>query len=221
MPNLRHPTPNISGPQEKLTVDDRARTRRSSLSLPDYLPLEHWKTIGEQIFAIVDSSAWWLGDWLVFGQQTYPRRYRDAIEQTSLDYQTLRNYAWIARKFPPSRRRDGLSLQHHAEVAALPAPAQDHWLSLAEAHGWSRNELRRHLRAARTEPQDAGATEDVQVTASAEQCDRWEKAAQHMESDLNDWMIRKVDEAAATALGPEIADDAARSPHPDSSVASE
>ncbi|GGO48543.1 hypothetical protein GCM10012286_44430 [Streptomyces lasiicapitis] len=204
-----------------MTVDDRARTRRSSLSLPEYLPLEHWKTIGEQIFAIVDSSAWWLGDWLVFGQQTYPHRYRDAIEQTSLDYQTLRNYAWIARKFPPSRRRDGLSLQHHAEVAALPAEEQDRWLGEAESRAWSRNELRRHLRAARVERLGAAATEDVQVTASAEQCDRWEKAAQGMESDLNDWMIRKVDEAAATALGPEIVDDTVRSDHADSSVTSE
>ncbi|KUF15258.1 MULTISPECIES: LmbU family transcriptional regulator [Streptomyces] len=204
-----------------MTVDDRARTRRSSLSLPEYLPLEHWKTIGEQIFAINDSSAWWLGDWLVFGQQSYPNRYRDAIEQTSLDYQTLRNYAWIARKFPPSRRRDGLSLQHHAEVAALPAEEQDRWLERAEMLAWSRNELRRHLRVARGGRAVAVATEDVQVTASAEQCDRWEKAAQHMASDLNDWMIRKVDEAAATALGPEAVDDADRSALPDPSVASE
>ena len=41
-----------------------------------------------------------------------------------LDYQTLRNYAWVARRFAMSRRRDTLSFGHHAEVPALPEPEQ-------------------------------------------------------------------------------------------------
>lgn len=36
----------------------------------------------------------------MYGQAAYTGRYRDAIEQASLDYQTLRNYAWVARRFP-------------------------------------------------------------------------------------------------------------------------
>ncbi len=32
--------------------------------------------------------------------------------------------AWVARRFPVSRRRDTVSFQHHAEVAALPEPEQ-------------------------------------------------------------------------------------------------
>jgi hypothetical protein len=43
------------------------------------------------------------------------------------------NYAWVARRFAMSRRRDTLSFGHHAEVAALPEPEQDFWLREAGA----------------------------------------------------------------------------------------
>jgi hypothetical protein len=85
--------------------------------------VEAWR-IGTQLSAAVSSSAWCLGDWLVYGQAAFSGRYRDALEQTSLDYQTLRSYAWVARRFPVSRRRDNLSFGHHAETAALPRPEQ-------------------------------------------------------------------------------------------------
>ncbi|MFI1017735.1 LmbU family transcriptional regulator [Streptomyces sp. NPDC020965] len=186
----------------RLPLDGRAQTRRSSLSLPEDLALDNWKAIGEQIFVIADSSAWWLGDWLVYGQDTYPHRYRQAIEESSLDYQTLRNYAWIARKFPASRRHYALSLQHHAEVAAMAADEQDHWLGRAERLGWSRNELRRRIRAARPCREGAGrdATAVLEVIASPEQCERWEEAAQRDERDLSGWIIKRIDEAADSAL---------------------
>jgi hypothetical protein len=61
----------------------------------------------------------WLGDWLIFGRYKYGTRYRQAIGATGLDYQTLRNYAVVARRFEPSRRRSTLRAQHHAEVSAL------------------------------------------------------------------------------------------------------
>jgi len=45
------------------------------------------------------SSAWCLGDGLIAGQAAYGSRNRDAIGRTGLDYQTLRNYAWVAGRF--------------------------------------------------------------------------------------------------------------------------
>ena len=53
----------------------------------------------------------------------------------------------VARLFELSGRRDKLSFQHHAEVCALLPAQQDRRLDQAEGEGWSRNELRRHLRA--------------------------------------------------------------------------
>jgi hypothetical protein len=98
---------------------------RNGLRLPQRLPFERWLDAGTQLSALCISAAWCLGDWLVFGEQAYAGRYRQAIERTSLDYQTLRNYAWVAKRFSLSRRRDKLSFGHHSEVAALPEPEQD------------------------------------------------------------------------------------------------
>ncbi|WP_420802483.1 LmbU family transcriptional regulator [Streptomyces taklimakanensis] len=141
------------------------------------MSLDDWRSIGEQISVISDSSSRWLGDWLMHSQEKYPGRYQQAIEKTSLDYQTLRNYAWIARKFPPSRRRDGLSLQHHAEVASLSRELQDRWLGQAERYGWSRNELRRRIKAGLKPSPERRPSTNVRVSVSAERRTRWEKAA--------------------------------------------
>src|SRR6184192_3171929 len=135
--------------RKQLTPNHKAMTRRTSLSFPATLAMGDWLEIGKELFVINDASAWWLGDWLVYGQNRYPDRYKRAIEGTSLHYKTLRNYAWVARKFEDSRRRGSLSFQHHAEVAGLPAEEQDVWLSRAEERGWSVSALRSRLRADR------------------------------------------------------------------------
>lgn len=129
---------------------------RIGLQIPPKFPYEGWLAIGTQLSGLASSSAWCLGDWLSYGEKTFSGRYREAIEQTSLDYQTLRNYAWVAKRFPMSRRRDTLSFGHHTEVAALPDPEQDYWLRKAEELSWSCKELRRELRVSLMERADAG-----------------------------------------------------------------
>lgn len=116
------------------------------LALPSRLPFERWLNIGMQLSAASTSVAWCLGDWLAFGERAFAGHYRQAVEATCLDYQTLRNYARVARRFGMSRRRDTLSFGHHAEVAALAEPEQDFWLRKAEAHNWSVKQLRRQVR---------------------------------------------------------------------------
>ncbi|APU21372.1 LmbU family transcriptional regulator [Actinoalloteichus sp. GBA129-24] len=120
---------------------------RTGLLLPKRMAFEKWVGMGSYLSNIMSGSSWCLGDWLLYGETKFSGRYRDAIELTSLDYQTLRNHAWVARRFPMSRRRDKLSFTHHAEVAALPQPEQGFWLLKAEEHGWSAKRLRREVRA--------------------------------------------------------------------------
>jgi predicted HicB family RNase H-like nuclease len=120
---------------------------RNGLELPRRLSFDKWLDIGMYLSAVTTSSAWCLGDWLAYGIESFSGRYRDALEQTSLDYQTLRNYVWVAKRFPRSRRRVALSFGHHAEVAALPEPEQDFWLRKAEEFTWSVKQLRQEVRA--------------------------------------------------------------------------
>lgn len=186
----------------RLQVDRVALTKRTALSLPENLPLDSWKQIGEQIYIISDASAWWIGDWLRFGRDKYPDRYKRAIGETSLEYQTLRNYAWVAGRFDVSRRRDALSFQHHLEVAALPEDQQELWLERAERSGWSRNDLRAQLRCCR----DHGAAvrplpmSALQLRIPQERRRLWQDAATKAQLDLQEWISAALDLAAQHEL---------------------
>ncbi|MEO3787203.1 LmbU family transcriptional regulator [Actinocorallia sp. B10E7] len=169
-----------------------------SLHITSPISLDSWLALGEELFVISDASAWWLGDWLVYGQDRYPDRYRRALEETSLQYKTLRNYAWVARKFPASRRRDTLSLQHHAEVAALSEGEQDTWLNLAERHRWSVSELRRWLKAERETM--SGAAQTFGLELDPERFERWRAAADLADLTLEEWISTVLDHETETVL---------------------
>jgi len=111
--------------------------------------LSMWEKVGRNLFSFADSSTWWIADWLVYGESTFHDRYAEAVKRTSLSYQTLRNYTWVARRFPLPRRRQSLSFSHHLEVVALDRPEQDYWLRKAEELTWSRNKLRGQVRSSR------------------------------------------------------------------------
>lgn len=172
---------------------------RVGLKLPMNLTFEAWQQAGPKLFRISDSSAWCLGDWLVYGQDKYEDRYQRTLESAGLDYQTLRNYAWVARKFDIARRHENLSFQHHAEVASLPQDEQDEWLDKAESLGWSRNRLRRELRESRTgERSPTALVPKLRVAEDA--VTRWRSAADRAETDFEKWIIHVLDEAAAEEL---------------------
>lgn len=177
-----------------IRLDRVASPQRTALLLPADLPLDIWKKIGEQIYIVTDANAWWIGDWLNFGRDKYPDRYKQAIEETSLRYQTLRNYAWVAGRFEVSRRRDRLSFQHHVEVAALPEDQQDLWLQRAEQAGWSRTELRSHIRERPADGPSLPAA--LRLSISQESKQRWHEAATKAHVSLNEWISVTLDRAA-------------------------
>ncbi|WP_281247785.1 LmbU family transcriptional regulator [Streptomyces colonosanans] len=170
---------------------------RTRLQIPQNLSLEAWCRLGGRILTVSDSSAWWIGDWLIFGQNQYGDRYRRAMKETKLDYQTLRNYAWVARKFEPPRRRGSLTFQHHMEVAALSEVEQDHWLDFAVRLNWSRNELRKQIRASTSGEEHAECRRQVQLSLQLDETrlERWREAARRSNLTLTDWISSIVDGA--------------------------
>jgi hypothetical protein len=109
-----------------------------------------WLEHGRRLGLMGRSAGWWIGDWLRFGNWAYGERYVRASRVTGYDVQTLKNYVYVAGQIEASRRRDGLSWSHHAEVVALDAEAQERWLDRAEAERLSvrclREEIRREAR---------------------------------------------------------------------------
>jgi len=204
-------------------VGKQATVRKSGMAFPSNMSERSWEQIGTSLRELANSSAWWLADWLIYGEAAYGwRRYREAIERTGLDYQTLRNYAWVARRFEQERRRDSLSFAHHAELARLTPAEQDYWLRKAEQQKWSRNELRRSVRASLAErsqepplpvadgeqikavPQLAesvGAekrrrpTTKLTIELSASQLDGYAKVAAAHGLSVDEWVTRVLDAA--------------------------
>ncbi|MFD8936815.1 LmbU family transcriptional regulator [Streptomyces sp. NPDC059578] len=185
-------------PATLLPGDASIAMERTRLRLPENLPLDEWCRIGDRILSISDSSAWWVGDWLAFGQQQYSDRYQRAMRETMLDYQTLRNYVWVAKKFAPPRRRVKLTFQHHMEVAGLPEEQQNHWLDFAERFKWSRNELRRQIKASTAPDEITPRTGEVELSLrlAENRVRRWEEAAQQSNKSLTDWISAVLDSAA-------------------------
>jgi hypothetical protein len=211
---------------QTLMIDKSVVLRKSGLLFQNIPHFRKWELIGDQIFSVAESSAWWIADWLAYGETTFQERYREAIRKSSLSYQTLRNYAWVARRFDLSRRRDNLSFGHHAEVAALDPPEQDFWLRKAEEYGWSRNQLRSQVRSSlreraegdssdaggaeaddaiadrghpHTEPSRdlAGSTADsLKLRVSTDQLERFRAAAITHNLDLEEWAVKVLDAAA-------------------------
>jgi hypothetical protein len=180
---------------------DQILTTKVGLRFPAEVTFESWQRAGVQISRIVDSFAWCLGDWLVYGQRRYTDRYRTAVDAIGLDYQTLRNYASVAKRVELARRRSTLSFQHHAEVAALPAADQETWLGRAEDGGWSRNQLRQHLQAVRGDQTAEAMTATLpKLVVHREQMARWRMAAARSSSQFEQWVTTALDRAAAQEL---------------------
>jgi hypothetical protein len=181
---------------------------RLGLNVPHTLSFDRWQSAGRQLSGIVESSAWCLGDWLVYGQRHYTDRYQLAIEAANLDYQTLRNYAWVARRFEMSRRRLTLSFQHHAEVASHPVAEQDEWLDRAEKFGWSRNQLRRRISESRGGRRQRGREMPVlpRLQVPPDQVERWRVAAAQSGADFDRWIVSTLEAAAMEVLATSVAE---------------
>jgi hypothetical protein len=176
----------------------RCRSTRTALFFRPELSYDEWEQIGDHLLSVANSSAWWAGDWLVFGQRMYADRYERAITRTGFDYQTLRNYVWVASSIEPPRRQDALSFSHHAEVAALEPDDQDAWLRRALVNGWSRNRLRAELRRERTGEEPARSA--IRLAVPPQRRAMWEAAARATGCDLDEWIETNLDRAAASAL---------------------
>ena len=124
------------------------------------------------------------------------------MEATSLDYQTLRNYAWVAGRFPAPRRRDNLSFQHHATIASLPEGIQDQWLDLASSRRWSITQLRSQVKAAsgRSVARGPQRAATLQLAVAGQRHKRWEAAARKEHMSLTDWIVGVLDDKAVGLL---------------------
>lgn len=111
--------------------------------------LEQWVQAMRFATAANDAAPYWIGDLLTHaeGREDWREKMDQAIATTGLAKQTLENYQYIARHVEEPERAIAPSPAHAAEVAKLDRPEQTKYLDKANTEGWTRNELRRRIRA--------------------------------------------------------------------------
>src|SRR5258708_26274416 len=97
-----------------------------------------------------------------------------------------------------SRRRDRLSFQHHAEVAALTRDEQELWLDRAQAFSWSKAELRHRVRPQPDQGEITVLVLRLEVGRPREE--RWHAAADRADSTFEEWLGLVLDNAASHLL---------------------
>ncbi|GGX41775.1 LmbU family transcriptional regulator [Streptomyces noursei] len=198
-PTIREPRRRVVG---EAPLRSEVLTTQVGLHIPPELGFDDWERAGRQLAGVVDSSSWWLGDWLVYGKDNYADRYQRGIRAAGLKYQTLRNYAWVSRRFELTRRRARLTFQHHAEVASLTFDQQERWLDRAEGKKWTTKQLRKAIRDAgdgdTSEEERPMLTRRLAVPGGRVQW--WRKAAEQSGVDFNKWVLVTLDQAAEQIL---------------------
>lgn len=154
--------------QRTSSADTRGQAKVSPIAWEPHpgMDLVDWLHQGKRLGSIGRGAAWWIGDWVNYGNARFGEKYTRASRTTGYDIQSLMNMAYVASRFEISRRRENLSWSHHAEVAALPPEQQGHWLELAAEKRMSVRCLRDELRAWRAR-RAAAESESEQVAATA------------------------------------------------------
>lgn len=90
-----------------------------------------WASIGAFLQQCEKSIAWWVGDWLVYGETNFDEKVYQAVEATGLEAETIKQYAWVAENVPARNRVAELSFSHHRAVADVTEVKQVMWLKRA------------------------------------------------------------------------------------------
>ena len=168
---------------------------RADLSVPIVEdPRKHWLNRGRDIAQRLSTSRWELGDWWRDGDGSL-----DAVtvgDQIGVTHTRIYLCAWIARTFPPQRRRHQISHTHHTEVAGLPTTVADALLDQAVAERWPVARIREAVRAARREldieAQRVAHTAQRELTLEAA---AWQVDARRLEHEFGE----RLTAAAAAA----------------------
>lgn len=140
---------------------------------PDY---DAWERCGNWLRFAEKSVAFWIGDWIRYGENKWGETYAQAMDETGLEYQTLADAKYVAAHVDFSRRHENLTFDHHRQVAKMDPDEQTELLDKAEREGikskdfrdtvkeYKRDKKLAHLPAA---PEWAGAFDLDSITVCA------------------------------------------------------
>lgn len=129
-----------------LTIQDsKVKVTELGIEFRGELTFDEWDALGRKISRAARCIGFLVGDWINYGEGRYGEMYLDALNKTGFDYQTLRNFAWVAKAVQLSVRTDKLTWEHHKMVAKLAGDDQRVWLEAAQKQALSTRRLRKSI----------------------------------------------------------------------------
>ena len=126
--------------------DPKFSITRTGIEFHDELSFDEWDSLGQKLGEAGRSIGFIIGDWINYGESHYGEKYEEALSRTGLAYDTLRHYAYVARKIEMCLRKHNLDYSVHATVAKLKTDDEkQHWLAMAEKHDLSVRRLRKSI----------------------------------------------------------------------------
>jgi hypothetical protein len=156
------------------------------------ISFEEWQKLGEKLGDAERSIGFMIGDWINYAEEKWGEKYNEAIASTGLEYQTLANYAYVARRVQFSARAENLPFRHHVVVAKLKdTEEQRHWLEMAEKHNLTYKRLQKSINFGRiaTEEEVEGDPSDrgyVTYLALLNRIRRW-WARETQKAPVEEW----------------------------------
>jgi len=133
--------------EDSLPDSARVQYTGTGLLIPEDFQFDEWQALGGTLNAMGKAIAWWIGDWLNFGERKYGEKYSQAIkESTGMEQTRLESYASVASRVKSTTRVVDLSWSHHREVASCPEVTQKRLLKRALGDDLTTAQLKRLVR---------------------------------------------------------------------------
>lgn len=140
---------------------------RQSLEIKEGTTRKEWAEVGVGLLQARETTYWALGDWLNWGTEVWGDALTVAVNLCpEKNASSLRQWAWVCKNVPPSRRRPTLTFTHHREVASMTEADQVLWLDRAVQHEWSYQDLRQNIRRALADVSEADEEQGVKIDFS-------------------------------------------------------
>ena len=200
----------VDDPMMPFALGRRVLVDSTGLTFRGDIDFVEWVTVGRKVIRAYNASAWWIGDWLVYGEWRYGQKYSTVTEALNLNYDRLRDYCYVSGNVSRIVRRSDLSWTHHRVVAKLESKQQSAWLERAAKRKWSKRELADAVAGAATPRLHVAVPALLRLSVEADQVERWRLASERAGLDFERWVAATLD-AAATAMPIDVSESDGRS----------
>jgi hypothetical protein len=121
-----------------------ARLSPTEMRISAGLSESEWIDIGRALTHVCMSTFWWIGDWILYGKQHYGVKISFDLAQqaTAFTRTVLYKCVYAAKRFPPERRVEALTFNHHLALGKFVPELADKLLEEAVEYGYTSAQLR-------------------------------------------------------------------------------